>query len=860
MSRIDNVKFFSVLEYISEEEISKKPFSIRVLIENIARNLKEEGMEERFLSAVINWKGSSVKSEEIGFKPCRVIMQDFTGVPIVVDLAAMREKVKELGKDPSIVNPRIPTHLVIDHSLTVDYFGTNDAFEKNIKKEFERNTERYEILKWAQENFSNFNVVPPGKGIIHQINLEYLAKVVIVEDGVAKYETLIGTDSHTTMINGLGVLGWGVGGIEAEAVILGQPYFMKLPEVIGVNIKGKLKEGVTATDLVLTITNLLRKVGVVDKFVEFFGEGVKEMDVETRATIANMAPEYGATMGFFAVDEKTIEYLYKTGRKKDEIKIAQEYVKEQRLWNFDNSYEKIEFSQVIEFNLDEVEPTLAGPKRPQDKVSLSLVAKEFKNYLSDQNKESKLKDGDIVIASITSCTNTSNPYLLIGAGIVAKKAFEKGLKVKPHVKTSFAPGSRVVKDYLEKLGLKEYLDKLGFNIVGYGCTTCIGNSGPLIDWVEKEIEKNNLTVVSITSGNRNFEGRIHPLVKANYLASPIMVVAYAIAGNITVDIEKDPIGYDNKSTPVYFKDILPSHKEIQEYLQKINPRETFTKNYKEIFKGTKEWEEIKVEKSALFKWKENSTYIKKPNYFENFNSEKGIKDIIGARILLILGDSITTDHISPAGSIKENSPAGEYLIQKGVKKDEFNSYGARRGNHEIMMRGTFANVRLKKLMLDGKEGGYTLVYKENKWIETTVFEASMYYKENNIPVVIIAGKEYGTGSSRDWAAKGPYLLGVKAIIAESFERIHRNNLICMGIIPLEFIKPKEIYKLTGKEIINIRNLNKIKPKDIITLEIVRENGTHENIDVRCRIDTENELNIIKSGGIMQKVLKQLLSL
>ncbi|MEN2998095.1 MAG: aconitate hydratase AcnA [Brevinematia bacterium] len=862
MQEIKGIKFIRVFDYLSEKELNTKPFSIRILIENVVRNLGEEGIENRFLDALINWKGSKTTTEEIGFKPCRVLMQDFTGIPIIVDLAVMRDKAKELGKDPKLINPKVPTHLVVDHSLQVDFFGESNAFEKNLELEFKRNTERYHLLKWAKKNFSNLYVVPPGKGIIHQINLEYLAKVVLVENGIAKYDTLVGTDSHTTMINGLGVLGWGVGGIEAESVILGQPYFMKLPEVVGVHMKGKIKDGVNATDIVLTITNLLRKVGVVDKFVEFFGEGARTMDVETRATIANMAPEYGATMGFFAVDENTLDYLYRTGRDKELLELIEEYTKSQGLWHHSNSYESVEFSQVVEINLEEIEPVLAGPRRPQDKVFISSVAKEFKEHLEQTkggiSESNKLRDGDIVIASITSCTNTSNPYVLVGAGIVAKKAFEKGLSVKSHVKTSFSPGSRVVEKYLKELGLQEYLDKLGFNIVGYGCATCIGNSGPLINWVEEEIRKNNLTVVSITSGNRNFEGRIHPLVKANYLASPILVVAYAIAGNIMLNLEKEPLGFDTNNSPVFLKDILPTHNEIVEYLSKIVTRETFINVYKDIFVGTKEWESMDVGESSLFCWDENSTYIRKPPYFDDYNpSRNHLEDIIGARILGVFGDSITTDHISPAGSIDENSPAGQYLLEKGVNKEDFNSYGSRRGNHEVMMRGTFANPRIKNLMLGNKEGGYTLVYKDGNWTETTIFDASMHYKQNGIPLVIIGGKEYGTGSSRDWAAKGPYLLGVKAVIAKSFERIHRSNLIGMGIIPLEPLDKNKNLEFSGKEVINIIGLKDIKPGGIVEVEVINENGAKSSFKAKCRIDTQNELNIAKSGGIMQKVLNTL---
>ncbi len=860
------IEFVNVFEYISERELRNKPYSIRVLIENVAYNLNSEGMEKRFLDLLVNW-GKSNSGEEIGFKPYRVILQDFTGVPIVVDLAAMRDKVKELGGDPKKVNPKVPVTLVVDHSLQVDFFGTRDSLAKNMKKEFERNYERYRLLKWAQRSFDNFRVVPPGKGIIHQVNLEYLASVVVVNNGKALYETLVGTDSHTTMINGLGVLGWGVGGIEAEAVMLGQPYFMKLPEVVGVNLKGKPKGGVTATDIVLTVTNILREVGVVDKFVEFFGEGVNGMDVETRATIANMAPEYGATMGFFAVSNETLDYLYRTGRSEFTLELVDKYTKHQMLFvnDFVGDYEKVEFSQVIEIDLSKIEPSLAGPKRPQDKISLFNVSDSFKSYLEklpkkEENKAtegSNLKDGDVVIASITSCTNTSNPYVLIGAGLVAKKAFEKGLKVKPHVKTSFVPGSRVVEMYMKKSGLQKYLDELGFNIVGYGCATCIGNSGPLIDWVEEEIKSKGVIAVSVLSGNRNFEARVHPLVKANYLASPILVVAYAVAGNIMIG-PKSVIGVSKDGKEVLFEEILPTDEEIRHYLSELVSREEFISSYEEVFKGTEEWENIEVSSSDLFDWDDNSTYIKKPPYFDNFNaSQSNIKAIEGARCLLVLGDSITTDHISPAGKIDPSSPAGKYLIEKGVKVEDFNSYGARRGNHEVMMRGTFANVRLRNLMVS-KEGGYTLCFLDNPPSETTVYEAAMRYIEAGIPTIVIAGSEYGTGSSRDWAAKGPYLLGVKAVIAKSFERIHRSNLIGMGIVPLQFIDgDKDTLGITGREVFNIKFKDDLKPRDFVEVEMIRENGEKVSFKVLCRIDTWNELNIVKSGGIMQKVLKEL---
>jgi aconitate hydratase len=858
------IEFVNILDYISEGEIRKKPYSIRVLIENVASHLNSEGMEDKFLDLLVNW-GKSNSSEEIGFKPYRVILQDFTGVPIVVDLAAMMDKVKELGGNPKKVNPKVPVTLVVDHSLQVDFFGTSDALVKNMKKEFERNCERYRLLKWAQKSFDNFNVVPPGKGIIHQVNLEYLSNVVVIENGKAVYETLVGTDSHTTMINGLGVLGWGVGGIEAEAVMLGQPYFMKLPDVVGVNLKGKPRDGVTATDIVLSVTNVLRNVGVVDKFVEFFGEGVDRMDVETRATIANMAPEYGATMGFFAVSNETLDYLYKTGRSEFTVELVDEYTKQQMLFvnDFVKDYENVEFSQVVEIDLSRVEPSLAGPRRPQDRVSLTSVSESFKSYLEklqvkETNNEGKLKDGDIVIASITSCTNTSNPYVLIGAGLVAKKAVEIGLKAKPHVKTSFIPGSRVVTKYMGKSGLQKYLDELGFNIVGYGCATCIGNSGPLIDWVEEEIKSKGIVAVSVLSGNRNFEARVHPLVKANYLASPILVVAYAIAGNIMVG-PKSVVGVDNKGKEVLFEELLPTDEEIRHYMSDLINRGEFIKAYEEVFEGTEEWKSIEVSSSDLFDWDESSTYIKKPPYFDNFTtSQSSIKPIEGARCLLLLGDSITTDHISPAGKIDPSSPAGKYLIERGVRVEDFNSYGARRGNHEVMMRGTFANVRLRNLMVS-KEGGYTLCFLDNPPSEATVFDAAMRYITSGVPTIIIAGSEYGTGSSRDWAAKGPYLLGVKAVIAKSFERIHRSNLIGMGIIPLQFVDcDKDSLGITGREIFNIKLSDNLKPKDIVKIEMMKENGEKVAFKVLCRIDTWNELNIIKSGGIMQKVLRELL--
>jgi len=858
------IEFVNILDYISEGEIRKKPYSIRVLIENVASHLGSEGMEDKFLDLLVNW-GKSNSGEEIGFKPYRVILQDFTGVPIVVDLAAMRDKVKELGGNPKKVNPKVPVTLVVDHSLQVDFFGTSDALVKNMKKEFERNYERYRLLKWAQKSFDNFNVVPPGKGIIHQVNLEYLSNVVVIENGKAVYETLVGTDSHTTMINGLGVLGWGVGGIEAEAVMLGQPYFMKLPDVVGVNLKGKPRDGVTATDIVLAVTNVLRNVGVVDKFVEFFGEGVDRMDVETRATIANMAPEYGATMGFFAVSKETLDYLYKTGRSEFTVELVDEYTKQQMLFvnDFVKDYENVEFSQVVEIDLSRVEPSLAGPRRPQDRVSLTSVSESFKSYLEklqvkETNNEGKLKDGDIVIASITSCTNTSNPYVLIGAGLVAKKAVERGLKAKPHVKTSFIPGSRIVTKYMEKSGLQKYLDELGFNIVGYGCATCIGNSGPLIDWVEEEIKSKGIVAVSVLSGNRNFEARVHPLIKANYLASPILVVAYAIAGNIMVG-PKSVVGVDNEGKEVLFEELLPTDEEIRHYMSDLINRGEFIKAYEEVFEGTEEWKSIEVSSSDLFDWDESSTYIKKPPYFDNFTtSQSSIKPIEGARCLLLLGDSITTDHISPAGKIDPSSPAGKYLIERGVRVEDFNSYGARRGNHEVMMRGTFANVRLRNLMVS-REGGYTLCFLDNPPSETTVFDAAMRYIASGVPTIIIAGSEYGTGSSRDWAAKGPYLLGVRAVIAKSFERIHRSNLIGMGIIPLQFVDcDKDSLGITGREIFNIKLSDNLKPKDIVEVEMMKENGEKVAFKVLCRIDTWNELNIIKSGGIMQKVLRELL--
>jgi aconitate hydratase len=843
-----------------------------VLLENLLR--KEDGVavKKDQITAIKEWLKTKKSETEIAYTPARVLMQDYTGIPAVADLAAMRDAVAAKKLDPSKINPLSKVDLVIDHSVMVDNYAGKDSFKKNVEVEFSRNGERYEFLKWGQKAFDNFSVVPPGTGICHQVNLEYLSKVVWTSDvegeTYAYPDTLVGTDSHTTMVNGLAVLGWGVGGIEAEAAMLGQPISMLIPEVIGFELTGQLKEGMTATDLVLTIVKMLREKGVVGKFVEFYGSGLKNLTLADRATIANMAPEYGATCGFFPIDEETLKYLEFSGRDKDTIELVEKYAKAQGMW----SSEGMVFTDTLSLDMSKVVPSISGPKRPQDKVELDVAstsfAKSFKeNTKRDSAEENsvegenyKLKDGNIVIAAITSCTNTSNPSVLIGAGLVAKKAIEKGLKVKPWVKTSLAPGSQVVTDYLDKAGLTPYLDELGFNLVGYGCTTCIGNSGPLNDNISKSIRDKNLYVVSVLSGNRNFEGRISPDVKANYLASPPLVVAYAIAGSMDVDLYKDPIGKDKDGKDVFMKDIWPSNKEIEDLIKNSITAEMFKSRYANVAQGPEEWQKINVEESNIYSWNDGSTYVKKPPFFENLPEKpEGFKAIKDARPLLILADSVTTDHISPAGTIQKDGPTGNYFMERQVLPKDFNSYGTRRGNHEVMMRGTFANIRIRNEMAPGTEGGLTTLFPENKVM--SVFDASVEYQKRGTALVVVAGKEYGTGSSRDWAAKGTKLLGIKAVIAESFERIHRSNLVGMGILPLQFINGMDRKKLNlqGSELITIVDIEKgVKPRENVKVEIKYADGSSKTIETLCRIDTDNEILYYENGGILQYVLRNML--
>ena len=852
--------------------ISKLPKSLKVLLENLLRYEDDITVDKNQIESIRDWLKKKKSTKEIAYRPARVLLQDYTGIPAVADLAAMREAVKEKNKDPNKINPLSTVDLVIDHSVQVDKFANKDSLEKNVEIEFQRNVERYSFLKWGQQAFDNFRIVPPGTGICHQVNLEYLSKVVwsdrYKDENYLFPDTLVGTDSHTTMVNGLSVLGWGVGGIEAEAGMLGQPISMLIPEVIGFNIINKLPEGTTATDLVLTIVKMLRDKGVVGKFVEFYGEGVKNLSLADRATIANMAPEYGATCGFFPVDDETLKYLKFSGRDEKILKIVEKYSKEQGLWSSEN----IEFTDTLSLDLSTVVPTISGPKRPQDKVLLNEAASNFKKVFKNITKRKKpnvskvletgyeIKDGSILIAAITSCTNTSNPNVLIGAGLVAKKAVEFGLKTKPWVKTSLAPGSQVVTDYLEKAGLNIFLDKLGFNLVGYGCTTCIGNSGPLSENISEAIIKDNIYAVSVLSGNRNFEGRISPLVKANYLASPPLVVAYALAGSMEIDLYKDSLGKSSDGKDIYLKDIWPSNKEIEETLKNsINP-EMFVKRYSNISKGPEQWQKIITKKSSIYDWGEGSTYVKKPPFFEDLTDEpEGFKEIKNARPLLILGDMITTDHISPAGSIQKESPTGEYFMKHQILPKDYNSYGSRRGNHEVMMRGTFSNIRIRNEMAPGTEGGFTKLYPEEKIM--SVYDATVEYKKRGTDLVVIGGKEYGTGSSRDWAAKGVKLLGVKAVIAESFERIHRSNLIGMGILPLEFTNGmnRSNLKLIGSELFSVINLEKgISPSDQLELEIKSVSGDIKKITTLCRIDTKNELEYYKNGGILRYVLRNMI--
>ena len=854
-----------------EKDISKLPFSLKILLENLVRNFDGDVVNETHISSLIDSVQNHEKRIEIAYTPARVLMQDFTGVPAVVDLAAMRDAVKKLNKDSKKINPLVPVDLVIDHSVQVDFAGTNRAFRQNVDLEMQRNNERYEFLKWAQKSFNNFRVVPPGTGICHQVNLENLAQVVWTkeENGetVAYPDTVVGTDSHTTMINGLAVLGWGVGGIEAEAAMLGQPISMLIPEVIGFKLTGKLQEGITATDLVLAVTQTLRKKGVVGKFVEFFGPALSSLSLADRATIANMAPEYGATCGIFPIDQETIDYLNLTARSIQTVELVEAYAKAQGIF-CENYNLSPDFSEVLELDISTIQPSLAGPKRPQDRVVLSKVSESFDNLFAEVGGANSrveipeilgdLGDGDVAIAAITSCTNTSNPSVLIAAGLLAKNAIAKGLKVKKSVKASLAPGSQVVSEYLLRSGLQTYLDELGFNVVGYGCTTCIGNSGPLHPQIEEAIKEKNILVSSVISGNRNFEGRVHPLVKANYLGSPPLVVAYALAGTVKINLAQDVIGKDSSGAPVFLKDIWPSNAEIEEVIKKNISREVFEKKYSDLFKGDVAWQNISVEKSDTYKWDLDSTYIRLPNFFDDLNRDNAV-EIKGAKILGLFGDSITTDHISPAGNISNSSPAAAYLREKSVTQADFNSYGARRGNHEVMMRGTFANIRIKNEMLDGKEGGLTKIFEKDGEV-TSIFNAAMFYKEKNTPLIIFAGKEYGTGSSRDWAAKGTFLLGVKAVVAESFERIHRSNLIGMGVMPLIFkgLESRKTLNLKGDEVVDILGIDpNIKPKQGLKCIITRTDGSKQEVTLTCGLDTSNEVEYFKRGGILQYVMNQI---
>jgi aconitate hydratase len=867
-------KYYSLSEAEKNglDGVSKLPKSLKVLLENLLRYEDDLSVTKSQIEAIKDWLKLKKSSTEIAYRPARVLLQDYTGIPAVADLAAMREAVKEKNKDPNTINPLSAVDLVIDHSVQVDKSANFDSFERNVDIEFKRNGERYSFLKWGQQAFNNFRIVPPGTGICHQVNLEYLSKVVWLEkfkdENYLFPDTLVGTDSHTTMVNGLSVLGWGVGGIEAEAGMLGQPISMLIPEVIGFEVTNKMPEGTTATDLVLTVVKMLRDKGVVGKFVEFYGEGLKNLTLADRATIANMAPEYGATCGFFPIDDETLKYLRFSGRDENTVNIVEKYAKEQGLW----ASKGIEFTDIVSLDMSTVVPTISGPKRPQDKVLLTDASIGFKKVFeqaTDRKKQNiskveetdyEIKDGSILIAAITSCTNTSNPNVLIGAGLLAKKAVELGLKTKPWVKTSLAPGSQVVTDYLKKAGLNVFLDELGFNLVGYGCTTCIGNSGPLPDNIVNAIQKENIYAVSILSGNRNFEGRISPHIKANYLASPPLVVAYALAGHMEFDLYKEPLGKSKDGKDIYLKDIWPSNKEIEDTLRSALNADMFIKRYSNVSEGPKQWQDINTENTSIYNWDSESTYVKKPPFFDNLTDEpEGFKKIKDARPLLILGDMITTDHISPAGNIQKDSPTGEYFMEHQVLQKDYNSYGARRGNHEVMMRGTFANIRIKNEMVPGTEGGFTKLYPEGKVMP--VYDAVVEYKKRGTDLVVIGGKDYGTGSSRDWAAKGTKLLGVKIVLAESFERIHRSNLIGMGILPIQFIDNmnRTNLNLIGSELISVKELeNGIKPSDQISIEIKYASGDIKKINTLCRIDTKNELEYYKNGGILQYVLRNMI--
>jgi aconitate hydratase len=855
-------------------DISRLPFSMKVLLENLLRFEDGVTVTRDDLQAMVDWQKERRISREIQYRPARVLMQDFTGVPAVVDLAAMRDAMNSLGGNPQKINPLVPVHLVIDHSVMVDEFGNPKAFGKNVELEYARNGERYEFLKWATQAFDNFQVVPPGTGICHQVNLEHVAQCVWTDkdangETLAYPDTLVGTDSHTTMVNGLGVLGWGVGGIEAEAAMLGQPVSMLIPEVVGFRLDGQLKEGITATDLVLTVTQMLRQKGVVGRFVEFYGPGLDTMTVADRATIANMAPEYGATCGFFPVDERTLDYLKLTGREPARIALVKAYAQAQGLWRDSSTPEPV-FTDTLELNMSTIEPSLAGPKRPQDRVLLSEVDDQFNHELEETYKKHNdprvavegesfdFGNGDVAIAAITSCTNTSNPSVLVAAGLVARKARAKGLTSKPWVKTSLAPGSQVVTDYLNESGLSEDLNALGFDLVGYGCTTCIGNSGPLAEPISKAINDKDLVAVSVLSGNRNFEGRVSPDCRANYLASPPLVVAYALKGTVRSDMVNDPIGTASNGEPVFLRDIWPSNEEIRNLIDAHVHSAMFTKRYADVYHGDDRWRAIKVTGSATYSWPAMSTYIQNPPYFTGMTmTPVPPADISGARALAMFGDSITTDHISPAGAIKPDSPAGRYLLEHDVSRAEFNSYGARRGNHEVMMRGTFANIRIRNRMLDNVEGGFTRYAPTGETMP--IYDSAMAYQHDATPLIILAGKEYGTGSSRDWAAKGTVLLGVRAVIAESFERIHRSNLVGMGVLPLQFQEGENAQSLglTGTETFAITGVADIEPRQDVEVKVMREDGSTKSFTARCRIDTYNELEYFRSGGILQYVLRRL---
>lgn len=853
--------------------IEKLPFSIRVLLENALRNYDNFAITRENVETILNWTPKAV-DKEIPFKPARVLMQDFTGVPAVVDITSIRAEAVRKGKKGSDINPLVPVDLVIDHSVQIDYFGNNSALSKNMDLEYERNNERYQFLKWAQKAFDNFSVVPPGMGICHQVNLEYLSQAIITRDGLAFPDTLVGTDSHTPMVNGIGVIAWGVGGIEAEAALLGQPLFFVMPEVIGLKLTGKLPEGATATDMVLTITQLLRKYGVVEKFVEVFGPGLDNLSVPDRATISNMSPEFGCTVSFFPIDDQTLDYMRKTNRAEDQVQLVEAYCKANMLWR--ENEDKVEYTHVLELDLSTVVPTVSGPKRPQDKIILAELKQAYNASLEKdfgrtaatsksiavadaEGNNYDLKDGDVVIASITSCTNTSNPSVMIGAGLVAKKARALGLQPKPWVKTSLAPGSRAVTDYLIKAGLLEELEALKFNLAGYGCTTCIGNSGPLPDAVAAAVDNGDLIVTSVLSGNRNFEARVHPQVKMNFLASPMLVVVYSIAGTVNMDIFNEPIGTDKNGNPVFMKDIWPSDKEIAEAVHASVTKDAFAKEYAKVFEGDDSWKNLQAPEGEIFDWNPESTYIAEAPFFNNLSETVADPtDIEAARTLLVLGDSITTDHISPAGSFKESTPAGKYLSSKGVAKADFNSYGSRRGHHEVMMRGTFANVRIKN-KLATQEGGYTTYLPTGE--EMSVYDASMKYQSTNTPLVILSGKEYGSGSSRDWAAKGTFLLGVKAVIAESYERIHRSNLVGMGVLPLVYQAGQnaESLGLTGKETFSIKGISEgLTPGKLLSVVATKEDGSTVEFKAVCRLNSQIEVEYYKNGGILQYVLRQFL--